>query len=102
MKMYFKGGKGIKKPTDINGTEIVEGSILSTDKFDGFLDEKFYKTYYPTWTKEDINKHWNKPTYLVKYNEKGFFFGEGLEEPKKHQGRLYLHDFRFEYTKVIK
>jgi hypothetical protein len=102
MKVYFKGGKGIEKPTDINGIEIKEGSILTTDNFDGVLDDRFYKTHYPTWTKEDIDKHWRKPTYKVKWNEKGFFYGEGLKEPEyKHQGRLYLHDFRFEYTKVV-
>ena len=51
MKMYFKGGKGIDKPTDVNGIEIKEGSILTTDNFDGEDNDWFYKTYYPTWTK---------------------------------------------------
>lgn len=101
MKMYFKGGEGIKNPIDINGVEIKEGSILTTDNFDGVLDDRFYKTHYPSWTKEDIDKHWHKPTYKVKWNEDGFFYGEGLKELDKHQLRLYLHDFRFKYTKVV-
>lgn len=102
MKMYFKGGKGIDKPTDVNGIEIKEGSILTTDNFDGENNDWFYKTYYPSLTKEDIEKRWHEPTYKVKWNEEGFFYGEGLEEPEyKYQGYLYLHDFRFKYTKVV-
>jgi len=95
MKMYFKGGKGIKKPTDIDGKEIKEGFILTSDSFDDVFDDRFYKTFYPSWTKEDIEKRKHKPTYKVKWNDKGFFYGVGLNQ------ELYLHDFRFKYTKVV-
>lgn len=93
--MYFKGGKGIKKPVDFNGIEIKEGSILTTDNFDEFFNNDFYKKHYPNWTKEDIEKRKHEPTYLVKWSDKGFFYGIGINQ------ELYLHDFRFKYTKVV-
>ncbi len=96
MVMYFKGGKGIKNPIDFNGFEIKEGDILTTDNFDDFFNDEFYKTHYPNWTKEDIYKSKYTPTYLVKWNEKGFFYGVGINQ------ELYLHDFRFKYTKITK
>lgn len=93
--MYFKGGKGIKKPVDFNGVEIKEGDILTTDNFDDVFNDAFYKTHYPTWTKEDIENSKHRAVYKVKWNEKGFFYAEGINQ------ELYLHDFRFKYTKVV-
>ena len=95
MKMYFKSGEGIKNPIDFNGVEIKEGSILTSDCFDDVFNDKFYKTHYPTWTKEDIEKRNHTPTYIVKWNTKGFFYGVGINQ------ELYLHDFRFKHTKVV-
>jgi len=95
MKMYFKGGKGIKNPVDFNGLEIKVDDILTSDCFDPFFSEEFYKKNYPSWTKEDIENRKNRATYRVKWNEKGFFYAEGINQ------ELYLHDFRFEYTKVV-
>lgn len=96
MKMYFKGGKGIEKPIDFNGDEIKEGDILTFDNFDPFFSDKFYSENYPKWSKEKIELRRHEPTYIVKWNEKGFFYGEGIEQ------ELYLHDFRFKHTKIIK
>lgn len=94
-KMYFKGGKGIKNPVDFNGNEIKVGDILTADSFSG--DDSFYATYYPNLTKEEVESRKNKPTYIVQYNaEKEFFFANGIEH------ELYLHDFRFKYTKIVK
>lgn len=95
MKMYFKSGKGIEAPIDFNGVQIKEGDILTTDNFDDLFDDKFYQTHYPTWTKEDIEKRKHTPTYVVKCNQNGLFYGVGINND------LYLHDFRFKYTKVV-
>lgn len=95
MGIYFKGGSGIKEPTDYTGKIIKEGDILTTDTFDDVFDERFYKTHYPKMTKEDIEKRKHTPTYKVKWNPKGFFYGVGIEQ------ELYLHDFRFKHTKII-
>lgn len=96
MKIYLKGGKGIEKPVDFNGIEIKEGDILTFDCFDPFFSDKYYLQHHPKWSVEDIEKHRNKAMYRVKVNDKGIFYGEGL----KHN--LYLHDFRFKYTKIYK
>ena len=95
IKMYFKGGKGILNPKDFNENEIKVGDILTNDSFDPFFDDKFYEIHYPEWSKEKIEEHKNKPTYVVKYNEKGFFYAEGINQD------LYLHDFRFKFTKIL-
>ena len=38
MKMYFRGGKGVENPVDIEGNVISEGTVLTTDYGD-------YETY---------------------------------------------------------
>ena len=104
MKMYFKGGEGIPTPIDIYGKEIKEGNILSSDSFDPFFSTEFYAKHYPNWSEEQILERKNKPTYIVKKNEKGIFFGEGIDEIScalNKSARLYLQDFRFKYTKVL-
>lgn len=103
MKIYFKSGKGIEKPIDFNGEEIKEGDTLTSDYFDDFFDESYYKKHYPTWTKEMIHECKHKPTYKVKWNDRGYFYAEGIKEPTWEFGsKLYLHDFRFKHTKIIK
>ena len=105
MKMYFKGGSGIEKPIDLNGREIKEGDILTFDWFDcqnpiNDMRRKF--TNMEEWTEKQISDRIHQPTFNVKRNKKGVLFGEGIEKPKhRHNGRLYLHDFRFKYTKVL-
>lgn len=96
MEVYFKSGKGIVKPLDFNGNEIKIGNVLTSDVFDDFFNDSFYEKHFPLMTKEDIQLHKNKPMYIVKWNAKGFFYAEGV-----HQ-KLYLHDFRFKHTKIIK
>ncbi len=93
--MYFKGGAGIEKPIDFNGKEIKDGDTLTSDLFDDFFDKKFYKTHYPNWSEDDIEERKHMPIYMVKWNPKGFFYGVGINQ------ELYLHDFRFKYTKVV-
>lgn len=105
MKMYFKGGEGIEKPTDINGIEIKDGSVLTFDWFDcetPIEDMRRKFTHMKDWTDKQISDRIHEPTFNVRKNKKGILFGEGIEEPEhKHNGRLYLHDFRFKYTKVV-
>ena len=101
--MYFKGGKGIKKPKDLNRKEIKEGDILTFDWFDcdnpiGDMRRKF--TSMQDWTDDQIFERIHQPTFNVKLSEDGIFFGEGIEE-HEYMGRMYLHDFRFKYTKVV-
>lgn len=101
--MYFKGGKGIEKPLDFDGNEIKEGDLLTFDSFEKTTDEEivYYKRHYPSWTKEMIHEWKHKPCFKVKWNDRGYFYGEGIEDPKDDfSGRLYLHDFRFKYTKI--
>lgn len=101
--MYFKGGSGIKNPTDINGVTIKEGDILTFDWFDceePISDMRRKFTHMKEWTDTQISDRIHQPTFNVKLNKKGILFGEGIEQ-KEHGSRLYLHDFRFKYTKVI-
>ena len=93
VKMYFKGGKGILKPVDVDGMEIKEGDILTPDSWG--RDDSYFHTFFPKWTSADILEWKNRPLYKVKWNDKGFFYGEGIEQ------YLYLHDFRFKYCKKI-
>lgn len=105
MKMYFKGGIGIEKPTDVNGVEIKEGYVLTFDWFDceePIEDMRRKFTSMKEWTDKQISDRIHQPTFNIKLNEKGMLFGEGIEKQNnRHSGRLYLHDFRFKYTKVV-
>lgn len=95
-KMHFMGGIGIKPPLDFEGVEIKEGDILTFDYFDPFYSDDYFQKYHPDWTPAFIEERKHKPTFVVRYNPKGHFFAEGI-----HQN-LYLHDFRFKYTKRVK
>lgn len=102
IKIYFKGGDNIKNPVDVDGKEIKVGSILTSDSHGDAFDKGFYERFYPTWSKEYIQERINRPLYEVKINDKGCLYGEGLDIVNKHTGsRMYLHDFRFKYTKIV-
>lgn len=94
--MYFKGGKGILNPVDVNGNSIKEGDILTHCYFEPDFPA-FFKTHYPKWTEEDIEKVSNKPSVMVKWNKKGFFYAESID-PERY---TYMHDFRFKFTKIV-
>ena len=102
VKVYFMGGDNIKNPVDVDGKEIKVGSILTTDSHGGALNRHFYDKFYPHWSEEMIQKRINEPTYEVKKDENGCLFGEGLDIINGlTESRLYLHDFRFKYTKIV-
>lgn len=94
VKMYFKGGAGIENPVDVNGNPIVLGSILTHCYFEKDMDN-FFKHHYPHLTPDDIIEVINRPSVVVRQNEKGILFGEGIYKT------LYMHDFRFKYTKLL-
>ena len=104
MKTYFKGGKGIKNPTDVNGVIIKEGDTLTFEWFDNENPIEYMRRAFSnmsSMTDKEISDRIHKPTFNVKKNKKGILFGEGIDELEvRHHGRLYLHDFRFKYTKV--
>ncbi len=100
MKMYFKGAKGGKPLVDSEGKEIKEGDYLTFDWFDNaFSTDRMRRLFVgmKTWTNEEITKRVNRATFVVAKNEKGDLFGKDIRENKN----LYLHDFRFKYTKVV-
>lgn len=102
--MYFKGGKGIENPVDANGVKIEEGSVLTFDWFDRESPIEYMRRNFSNMkdmTDNEISKYLHKPKYEVKKNKRGVLFGEGAKPLKFHHGRLYLHDFRFKFTKVI-
>ena len=89
VKMYFKGCSGIQDPVDVDGKSIVAGSILTSDWF----EEVDYDR--SSWEPSESEKM--KPIYRVKKHESG----EGLFAEGMNGSRLYLHDFRFKFTKRI-
>lgn len=95
--VYFKGGSGIEKPLDYNGVEIKEGDIMTHSWFHKGKD-KFFSEYFPQLTPEDIHKRTHQPGQVVKWNEKGFFFGNSIDE----SNYLYYHDFTFKECKIVK
>jgi len=99
-KIYFKGGSGIENPVDFYGNKIKEGDILTFDWF--IKDENYYEHFhehYPQLSDEEIEKRVHEPRVIVKWNENGYFYGEGFDDNERH--RLYMHDFCFKHTKKI-
>ena len=92
IKMHFKGGSGIKKPVDIDGNEILLGSILTRD----------YGDYEKNGLKV-TEKHQSQPFYVVKINDKGVYYAESIEPyvSPVSESYFYLHDFRFKHAKVV-
>ena len=79
MQVYFSGCSGIEKPIDINGTPIKKGDQLTWDYGDS----------------EEINDWMLEPIFIVESHESGGLCAKGIHKD------LYLHDFRFEYCKII-
>lgn len=105
IQVYFKGGKGIEKPVDANGNQIKEGDILTHCWFEDDYND-FYKKHRPDMTKEQIETEVMLPNVVVRWNEKGYFWGEGLEAKgltptSRHKSRMYMHDFRFRFAKIV-
>lgn len=102
MKTYFKGGKGIEDPVDVNGVLIKEGDILTHSWFDGEDYVDFFKRFINITDLEEIEKLIHEPKVIVKYNKEGeFYFGEGLKEIGVIKSRAYAHDFTFKYCKIV-
>jgi hypothetical protein len=104
MAMYFKGGKGIKNPVDSLGNEIEEGDILTHTWFDkedpiDYMRKTF--TNMRDFTDSEILERIHEPAYIVKVNDKGILYGDGIKE-LEHGRKLYLHDFCFKDTKIIR
>lgn len=96
MKMYFKGGEGITNPVDVEGNEIVEGDILTHPWFEDDYVQFFNKHLNET-DLEVIEARVHAPSVIViKNSYGGFFFGDSLDGDS-----LYMHDFRFKYTKKL-
>lgn len=77
-KVYLGGCSGIKTPVDGNGHKIKDGDLLTWD----FLDS------------DDTPRSWmTEPVYRVQRHKSGGFCAVGIHKS------LYLHDFRFKFTK---
>jgi len=85
VKMYLNGTSGIVKPCDFDGNEIKVGDILTYDYLSPYFDD------------QDTTHYINKPVYIVQEHKSG----KGLCAVGISQ-KLYLHDFRFKYCKIIK
>lgn len=87
---------------DVEGKEIKEGSILTFDWFDcknPIEDMRRKFAHMATWTDEKIAERINRPVYVVKRKHYGLY-GEGIKDLGRGR-RLYLHNYRFKYTKII-
>lgn len=92
VKMFFKGSSGIENPVDFNGSVIKIGDILTGD----YHGVKVGIIGYSSSDDERVNLL-DKPLYEVKGHQNGGLFAESIN-PEQY---LYLHDFRFKYTKIV-
>lgn len=97
--VYFKGHSGILEHFDCEGNKISEGDILTFDWFENLPNATLVKRFHNEMERES---YMNKPCFVVKAKYGGLY-GEGLEDIAGLFGnsRLYLHDFRFKFTKII-
>ena len=85
MKIYMNGTSGIKDPVDFDGNKIKAGDELTYDYLDPFFGDR------------DMSNYAGVATYKVKHHESGGgLYAVGINK------KLYLHDFRFKYCKVVK
>lgn len=95
------GRKCIRQPRDLEGNMVNEGDMLTTDNFDPSHDYfKFCRKHYPEMTDEEIDKRRHEPCYTVRRDKYGMWYGEG--KTRANKDRLYLHDYRIEFTKKIR
>ncbi len=82
LKMYFMGCSGIKNPVDMEGKSISVGDRLSWDYSD---------------LGEDPVPWMLKPIFIVAEHKSGKgLCAIGIDKD------LYLHDFRFQYCRIIR
>jgi hypothetical protein len=77
--VYLNGCSGISDPTDIDGVVIEEGDKLTWDYGDS----------------DEIKPWMREPVFIVERHKSGGLCAKGIDKP------LYLHDFRFKYTRKI-
>lgn len=83
VKVYFRGGEGLKNPIDANGNVIKVGDKLSWDFHDDFYQKSGVKD-------------WMRTTrYVVELKSNGTLFGRGIDAD------TYLHDFQFKYCEIV-
>ena len=88
---------------DLNGKEIKDGDVLTFDWFDcDYPIEDMRRKFHSMkeWTNDQISQRIHEPTFIVKRNGKGRQYGDGIEDNGMGK-RLYLHSFRFGYTKIV-
>ena len=106
MKTFFRSGEGIENPIDANGNEIKEGDLLTFDWFDcgnPIEDMRRKFSFMIDWSDKQIEERISEATFIVEEDKDGILFGRGIKKPKsKHSSKMYLHDFRFKHTKIIR
>lgn len=81
---------------DYYSIPILEGDYLTYDWFEEGMSHNFLKREIPD--EDEREDYMHRVMFIVKKDESGFFYGEGYG----FGVGLYLHGFRFRYTKIIR